>query len=42
MRAIGMLQRYNLKVPAVVEKAAASGGKLYNGGMLEYGRTLIG
>jgi len=41
-RAIGMLQRYNLKVPAVVEQAAANGDKLYKGGMLDYGRTFVG
>ena len=39
---VPMLARYNLKVPPVVEKAAANGGKLYKGGMLDYGRTLVG
>ena len=29
-------------VPPVVEKAASNGGKLYRGGMLDYGRTLVG
>jgi 3-hydroxyacyl-CoA dehydrogenase len=39
---IEMFSRYNLLVPPVVEKAASNGGKLYRGGMLDYGRTLVG
>jgi 3-hydroxyacyl-CoA dehydrogenase len=39
---IEMFGRYNLVVPPVVEKAASNGGKLYRGGMLDYGRTLVG
>ena len=39
---IEMFGRYNLAVPPVVEKAASNGGKLYQGGMLDYGRTLVG
>lgn len=40
--AIAMFSRYGLMVPAVVEKAASNGGKLYQGGMLQYGRTFVG
>jgi hypothetical protein len=29
-------------VPPVVEKAVGNGGKLYRGGMLDYGRTFVG
>ncbi len=39
---IEMFGRYHLMVPPVVEKAAGNGGKLYRGGMLDYGRTLVG
>jgi len=39
---VPMFARYNLMVPPVVEKAASNGGKLYQGGMLDYGRTLVG
>ena len=39
---VPMFARYNLRVPPVVEKAANNGGKLYTGGMLDYGRTLVG
>jgi len=39
---IAMFGRYHLTVPPVVEKAASNGGKLYRGGMLDYGRTLVG
>ena len=39
---IELFGRYNLTVPPVVEKAASNGGKLYQGGMLDYGRTLVG
>jgi len=40
--AIEMFKRYELLVPPVVEKAASNGGKLYKGGMLDYGRTFVG
>ncbi len=39
---IEMFHRYKLKVPAIVQQAVANGGKLYKGGMLDYGRTLVG
>ncbi len=39
---VPMFSRYNLMVPPVVEKVARNGGKLYQGGMLDYGRTLVG
>jgi 3-hydroxyacyl-CoA dehydrogenase len=39
---IEMFGRYQLVVPPVVEKIARDGGKLYRGGMLDYGRTLVG
>jgi 3-hydroxyacyl-CoA dehydrogenase len=41
-KAIAMFQHYGLMVPKVVEKAASNGGKLYEGGMLQYGRTFVG
>ena len=37
-----MFTRYGLVVPPVVEKAASNDGKLYRGGMLDFGRTLVG
>lgn len=40
--AIEMFKRAGLAVPPVVEKAAANDGKMYSGGMLEYGRTFVG
>ena len=40
--AIEMFKRAGLTVPPVVEKAAADGGKMYSGGILEYGRTFVG
>jgi hypothetical protein len=39
---VAMFERYHLLVPPVVEKTARNGGKLYQGGMLDYGRTLVG
>jgi 3-hydroxyacyl-CoA dehydrogenase len=39
---IEMFGRYHLMVPPVVEKAVGNGGKLYRGGMLDYGRTFVG
>jgi 3-hydroxyacyl-CoA dehydrogenase len=39
---IAMFERYHLVAPPVVEKVARSGGKLYYGEMLDYGRTLVG
>jgi len=39
---VAMFDRYKLLVPPVVEKAASKDGKLYHGGMLDYGRTLVG
>ncbi len=41
-RAIDIFHRYGLVVPPVVEQAAASGSKLFTGGLLEYGLTFIG
>jgi 3-hydroxyacyl-CoA dehydrogenase len=41
-RSIDILQRCKLKVPPIVEQAASRGGKLYTGGVLDYGRTFIG
>jgi 3-hydroxyacyl-CoA dehydrogenase len=37
-----LLEQYELQVPPVVEKASHDGVRLFNGGMLEYGRTFIG
>lgn len=39
---VAMLEKYHLVVPPVIEKTARNGGKLYQGGMLNYGRTLVG
>jgi 3-hydroxyacyl-CoA dehydrogenase len=39
---IEMFKRYKLVVPPAVEKAASNGGKMYSGGLLDYGRTLVG
>ena len=39
---VAMFEKYHLAVPPVVEKIAQNGGKLYEGGMLSYGRTLVG
>lgn len=37
-----LLQRYELKVPPIVERAAAEGKKLYSGSVLDFGRTFVG
>jgi 3-hydroxyacyl-CoA dehydrogenase len=39
---VAMLQKLKLKVPATVEQAASRGAKMFAGGVLEYGRTLVG
>jgi 3-hydroxyacyl-CoA dehydrogenase len=39
---LAMLQKLKLKVPAVVEQAASRDAKLFQGGLLEYGRTFVG
>ena len=39
---VAMLQKLKLTVPAVVERAAASGARMFSGGILEYGRTFVG
>jgi 3-hydroxyacyl-CoA dehydrogenase len=39
---VELLRRYELKVPPIVERAAAEGRKLYAGSVLEVGRTFIG
>lgn len=39
---VRMLEGLKLPVPAVVEKSASSGAKLFAGGVLEYGRTFVG
>lgn len=39
---ITLMKRLKLAVPASVERAAASGAKMFTGGVLEYGRTLVG
>jgi 3-hydroxyacyl-CoA dehydrogenase len=41
-RVAAMLEGYGLAVPPVVEKACRDGVRLFNGGLLEYGRTFIG
>ncbi len=40
--ALKMLGRYKLKVPPILEQAAASGKRLYSGGLQDYGRTFVG
>jgi hypothetical protein len=40
--AIELLQRYKLKVPPIVQQAAAGGVRLYAGSVLDYGRTFVG
>jgi len=37
-----LLRRYELKVPPIVERAAAEGKKLYAGSVLDFGRTFVG
>ncbi|HEY6395686.1 MAG TPA: 3-hydroxyacyl-CoA dehydrogenase family protein, partial [Candidatus Binataceae bacterium] len=39
---VRILEQLKLQVPAVVEQAAANDAKLFNGGVLEYGRTFVG
>lgn len=39
---VELLKRYDLKVPPIVERAAAGDKKLYAGSVLEVGRTFIG
>jgi 3-hydroxyacyl-CoA dehydrogenase len=41
-RVTSMMEKYGLTVPPVVEKACRDGVRLFNGGVLEYGRTFIG
>jgi 3-hydroxyacyl-CoA dehydrogenase len=38
---VDMLRRYGLAVPSVVEEAVARGGRLFAGGMSDYGRTFV-
>jgi 3-hydroxyacyl-CoA dehydrogenase len=37
-----LLRRYELKVPPIVERAAAEGKNLYAGSVLDFGRTFVG
>lgn len=37
-----LMARYNLKIPPIVERAAAHGVKLYAGSILDFGRTFVG
>jgi 3-hydroxyacyl-CoA dehydrogenase len=39
---VELLKRSKLSVPRVVEQLAVNDGKLFKGGVLEYGRTLVG
>lgn len=39
---VELLQRYELKVPPIVERAAVQGNKLYSGSVLDFGRTFVG
>jgi 3-hydroxyacyl-CoA dehydrogenase len=39
---VAMLNKLKLKVPAVVEQAASRDAKMFQGGVLEYGRTFVG
>lgn len=39
---VELLERYELKVPPIVERAAAENKKLYAGSVLEVGRTFVG
>ncbi|HUN59776.1 MAG TPA: hypothetical protein VMU41_16835, partial [Candidatus Binataceae bacterium] len=41
-RVAAMMEKSGLAVPPVVEKASREGVRLFNGGVLEYGRTFIG
>jgi len=39
---VELLKRYELKVPPIVERAAAENKKLYAGSVLDFGRTFVG
>jgi 3-hydroxyacyl-CoA dehydrogenase len=39
---VAMLNKLKLKVPAVIEQAASRDAKMFQGGVLEYGRTFVG
>jgi 3-hydroxyacyl-CoA dehydrogenase len=39
---VTLLERLKLKVPPVIEQAARNGARMHAGGVLEYGRTLVG
>jgi 3-hydroxyacyl-CoA dehydrogenase len=39
---VAMLEKLKLPVPAPIEHAARNGAKLYEGGVLQYGRTFVG
>jgi 3-hydroxyacyl-CoA dehydrogenase len=39
---VELLKRYELKVPPIVERAAAQDKKLYAGSVLDFGRTFVG
>jgi hypothetical protein len=39
---VELLKRYELRVPPLVERAAAQGNKLYAGNILDFGRTFVG
>ncbi len=39
---INLMKRLKLSVPKSIEQAASNGGKMFSGGLLEYGRTLVG
>jgi 3-hydroxyacyl-CoA dehydrogenase len=41
-KTIDLLKELKLSVPKSIEQAASHGGKLFSGGLLEYGRTLVG
>jgi 3-hydroxyacyl-CoA dehydrogenase len=41
-RVAAMIEKYGLAVPPVIEKACRDGVRLFDGGVLEYGRTFIG
>jgi len=41
-RVATLLDKYGLAVPPVVEKACRDGIRLFEGGVLEYGRTFVG
>ena len=41
-KTVELLKQSGLAVPPVVEKSVAEGGKIFRGGMLDYGRTFVG